>query len=280
MSGGLDPIQESLPFDLPPNAATPGPVVPTASTPSEALQDLPPSIYEQAWSRLSALPWKHWGSQARPAVRSGVQQLGTVAQLAVTRGTPYTVKLARATAQVTFIRAFPLLVARTIHIFGFPAVVVRTAIQCTIVHRMGLLIDEVTYFRVDDPAGYTVYEAPRRLSSAIAIAYLPTLVLIVLSLICLAPALTPRAVLHLPTTWLTWVQLWLGLAFASHALPANEEAGPVAEQARVGVTQADPVAVFWVIPAQAVAIVTRLGGIAPAIIGSLAMWWLAGALFR
>jgi hypothetical protein len=145
---------------------------------------------------------------------------------------------------------------------------------------MGLLIDEVTYFRVDDPAGFTVYEAPSRLSSAITIAYLPTLVLMLLSLICLAPALTPRAVLHLPTTWLTWVQLWLGLAFASHALPAYEEAGPVAEQARVGVAQADPVAVFWVIPAQAAALITRFGGIAPAIAGGLAMWWLASLLFR
>gem|GEM_PF-3808410 len=280
MSGALDPIQESLPFDLPPTEATPRLTVQPGSVPAEPVQDLPPSIYEQAWSRLAALPWRRWGSRARPAVRSSVQQLGTVAQLAVTRGTPYTVKLARATARVTLIRAFPLLLARTIHIFGFPAVVVRTAIQCTTAHRMGLLIDEVTYFRVDDPAGFTVYEAPARLSNAIAIAYLPALVLSILSLICLAPALTPHAVLHLPTTWLTWVQLWLGLAFASHALPAYEEAGPVAEQARVGVTQADPVAVFWVIPAQAVAIVTRFGGIAPAIVGGFAMWWLAGMLFR
>ena len=280
MSGALDPIQESLPFDLPPAEAAPKLSVQPASAPVESVQDPPPSIYEQAWRKLAALPWKRWRSQASPAVRSGVQQFGSVAQLAVTRGTPYTVKLARATAQVMLIRAFPLLLARTIHIFGFPAVVIRTAIQCTIAHRMGLLIDEVTYFRVDDPAGFTVYEAPSRLSNALAIAYLPALVLFVLSLICLAPALTPRAVLHLPTTWLTWVQLWLGLAFASHALPSYEEAGPVAEQARVGVTQADPVAVFWVIPAQAVAIVTRFGGIAPAIIGSVAIWWLAGALFR
>jgi len=280
VSGALDPIQESLPFDLPPAEAAPKLSVQPASAPVESVQDPPPSIYEQAWRKLAALPWKRWRAQASPAVRSGVQQFGSVAQLAVTRGTPYTVKLARATAQVMLIRAFPLLLARTIHIFGFPAVVIRTAIQCTIAHRMGLLIDEVTYFRVDDPAGFTVYEAPSRLSNALAIAYLPALVLFVLSLICLAPALTPRAVLHLPTTWLTWVQLWLGLAFASHALPSYEEAGPVAEQARVGVTQADPVAVFWVIPAQAVAIVTRFGGIAPAIVGSLAIWWLAGMLFR
>ena len=282
MSGALDPIQESLPFELPatPTPAEPAPAAPDALAPAGGSPELPPSIYEQAWSRISGLPWKRWGSQARPAVETSVHQIGTVAQLAVTRGTPYTLKLARATANVTLIRAFPLLLARTIHIFGFPAVVLRTAIQCTIAHRAGLLIDEVTYFRVDDPAGYTVYEAPVRLSSAIAIAYLPALLLMLLSLICLSPALTPRAVLHLPTTWLTWVQLWLGLAFASPALPSYEEAGPVAEQARVGVAQADPVAVFWVIPAQAVALITRFGGIAPAVAGSLAMWWLAGVVFR
>ena len=288
MSGALDPIQESLPFDLPAQPVTPGPPAPMASpapmplavtAPADAAE-LPPSIYELALRRLAAIPWQRWRSRARPVVQSGVQQLGSVAQLAVTRGTPYTVKLARATFQVTLIRAFPLLLARSIHLFGFPAVVVRTAIQSTVAHRLGLLIDEVTYFRIDDPAGYTVYEAPSRLSNALAVAYLPALALFILSVICLAAALTPRAVLHLPTTWLTWVQLWLGLAFASHALPAYEEAGPVAEQARVGVTQADPVAVFWVIPAQAVAILTRLGGIAPAVVGVLAMWWLAGALFR
>jgi hypothetical protein len=198
----------------------------------------------------------------------------------VTRGAPYTLRLARATAQISLIRAFPLLIARTIHLFGFPAVVVRTALQYATAHRAGLAIDEVKYFRVDDPAGYTVYEAPPRLGTAIAITYLPTLVLWVLAVACLAPALTPRVVLHLPVTWVTWVQLWLGLAFAAHALPSYEEAGPVAEQARAGVVKADPISVFWVIPAQIVALLTRLGGIIPAVVGVLACWWLAATLFR
>jgi len=155
-----------------------------------------------------------------------------------------------------------------------------TALQFTIAHRAGLAIDEVVYFRVDDPAGYTVYEAPPKLGTALAITYLPTLVLAILSVFCLAPALTPRVVLHLPTTWVTWVQLWLGLSFASHMLPSYEEAGPVAEQARVGVVKADPVSVFWVIPAQIVALVTRLGGILPAVVGVAACWWLASSIFR
>jgi hypothetical protein len=303
MSGALDPIQEDLPLDLSaskPPAARPGspepdptPVTPNvpAWKAAQPSSELPPSLYEQILKRLRAVPWGRWRAQAAPVLRSGAEQLGTAAKVAVTRGstvarvavkrgTPYTLQLARATARISIIRAFPLLIARTIHLFGVPAVVMRTAIQFTIAHRAGLAIDEVTYFRVDDPAGYTVYEAPSRLGTAIAITYLPTLMLTILAVLCLAPALTPRAVLHLPTTWLTWVQLWLGLAFAAHILPSYEEAGPVAEQARVGVVKADPISIFWVIPAQIVAVLTRLGGILPAIAGVAACWWLASAIFH
>jgi hypothetical protein len=289
MSGALDPIQEDLPLDL-----TPSPPAKVPTPARAALQpagDLPPSLFEQVLTRLRAIPWARMRATAAPVLRTGAEQVGsaarmavtrgsTVARVAVKRGTPYALQLAKGTARISFIRAFPLLIARTIHLFGFPAVVVRTAIQFTIAHRSGLAIDEVAYFRVDDPAGYTVYEAPPRLGTAIAITYLPTLVLAILSVLCLAPALTPRAVLHLPITWVTWVQLWLGLAFASHMFPSYEEAGPVAEQARVGVVKADPVSVFWVIPAQIVALLTRLGGILPAIVGVAACWWLASSIFR
>ncbi|TMD81643.1 MAG: hypothetical protein E6I74_11905 [Chloroflexi bacterium] len=275
MSGALDPIQEDLPLGLPSGSGS--------SLPERASQpnvERPPSLFEQLWASLRTLPWARWRAHAAPVLRSGAEGLGSVARVAVKRGAPYTLQLAKATAQISLIRAFPLLIARTIHLFGFPAVVVRTAIQYSIAHRAGLAIDEVKYFRVDDPAGYTVYEAPSRLSTAIAITYLPTLVLMMLGVLCLAPGLTPRVVLHLPVTWVTWVQIWLGLAFAAHAFPSYEEAGPVSEQARVGVLKADPVSVFWVIPAQIVAILTRLGGIPPAVAGVLACWWLAGALFR
>ena len=289
MSGAVDPIQEDLPFEAP---ATPPA---SAETPAwEAARpkaELPPSLYDQLLTRLRAIPWARWRAAATPVLKSGAGQLGSVARVAanrggsvarvaIMRGAPYTLRLVRATARISLIRAFPLLIARTIHLFGFPAVVLRTAIQFAVAHRAGLAIDEVTYFVVDDPAGYTVYEAPPWLGTAISIAYIPTLVLFLLAVLCLAPALAPRTVLQLPTTWMTGVQLWLGLSFAAHALPSYEEAGPVAEQARVGVVKADPVSVFWLIPAQVVALLTRLGGIVPAVVGVAACWWLATAIFH
>jgi len=289
MSGALDPIQEDLPFEAP--ATPPGSSETPAWVAARPKADLPPSLTDQLLTRLRAIPWARWRAAATPVLKSRAEQLGTVAKVAVIRGggiarvavkrgAPYTVRLAKATARISLIRAFPLLIARTIHLFGFPAVVLRTAIQFAVAHRAGLAIDEVTYFVVDDPAGYTVYEAPPWLGTAISIAYIPTLVLFIFAILCLAPALAPRTVLHLPTNWMTGVQLWLGLSFAAHALPSYEEAGPVAEQARVGVVKADPVSVFWLIPAQIVALLTRFGGIVPAIVGVLACWWLATAIFH
>jgi hypothetical protein len=307
VSGAVDPIQESLPFEVPAGEGRPAasgpqsdagggpPIEVPAWKGAKATQPLPPSLYEQLWSRLRALPWARWRAGAATQVvtasrlaakhggevaRVALKQGGTVAQVAVKRGAPYTFRLAKATAQISLIRALPLLVARTIHLFGFPGVVLRTALQYTIAHRAGLTIDEVVYFRVDDPAGYTVYEAPPRLGTAIAIAYLPTLTLWALSILCLAQALTPRVILELPVTWVTFLQVWIGLAFATHGLPSYEEAGPVAEQARVGVVKADPVAVFWVIPAQISAVLTRFGGIIPALVGAGVCWWLAAALIH
>ena len=289
MSGAVDPIQEDLPFETP--ATPPASADTPAWVAARPKADLPPSIYDQLLTRLRAIPWARWRAAATPVLKSGAEQLGAaaklaairgggVARVAVKRGAPYTLRLAKATARISLIRAFPLLIARTIHLFGFPAVVLRTAIQFAVAHRAGLAIDEVTYFVVDDPAGYTVYEAPPWLGTAISIAYIPTLVLFIFAILCLAPALAPRTVLHLPTNWMTGVQLWLGLSFAAHALPSYEEAGPVAEQARVGAVKADPVSVFWLIPAQIVAILTRFGGIVPAIVGVLACWWLATAIFH
>jgi hypothetical protein len=292
MSGALDPIQEDLPLEIPST-------VPSRSgrPPSQT-----PSLFEELWKKLRKLPWSRWRAQATPIIKTGadhvataarvaakhggsaarlaIRQGGTVASVAVKRGAPYTLRLARATAQISLIRALPLLVARSIHLFGFPAVVLRTALQYTIAHRAGLAIDEVIYFRIDDPAGYTVYEAPPRLGTAIAIAYLPTLVLWLFAVLCLGQALTPRVVLELPVTWVTWLQIWIGLGLAAHGLPSYEEAGPVAEQARVGVVKADPVSVFWVIPAQIAAVLTRFGGIIPAAAGMLLCWWLAGAMIH
>ena len=173
MSGATDPIQEDLPFETPvrPPASAETPAWVAARPKTEQ----GPSLYDQLLTRLRAIPWARWRAAAAPVLKSGAGQLSTVAKVAVSRGggvarvavsrggsvarvavkrgAPYTLRLAKATARISLIRAFPLLIARTIHLFGFPAVVLRAAIQFAVAHRAGLAIDEVTYFVVDDPAG-------------------------------------------------------------------------------------------------------------------------------
>ena len=279
MSGALDPIQQDLPLE-----------VPSSRPPSAPAGPIPPSLYEKAWQWLRALPWQRWREQATPVMRAGATQVGKgmrvgagqvseAMRVAVTRGTPYTVRLAKATANLRLVQAAALTVAKAIHVAGFPAVVMRTTIQLVIAHRAGLAIEEATFFRVEDPAGYIVYEAPARLSTAVAVAWLPGLAMALLSLVCLIPALVPHRILMLPTTWLTVLEIWLGLAFAAHVFPAYEEAGPLAEQARVGLRSADPIAVLSFVPAWAIGQLTKTGGVLPAVVGGLVLWWLARALF-
>jgi hypothetical protein len=206
------------------------------------------------------------------------RQAGGVIRVAVSRGMPYTVRLARASAKSGVLRPLALGAARAIHVAGFPAVVIRCAVQAAVAYRAGLPIKQIVFFRFDDPAGYTVYEAPRRLPTALAVAFVPAAVLGLLAIICLAPVVVPVPVLHLPVTWLTWLQVWFGLACAAHALPSYGEAGPLAEQARLGMRRGEPAAVLAFLPAQAVALLGRLGGVPLAVAGSLAGWWLAGVV--
>jgi len=306
LSGALDPIQEDLPLELPAGtslAAGSNTAGSTAAGSTAAGSDagLPawkqapappgPSLYERGLTWVRSLPWDRWRRQATPviqggahqvgaAVRLGAEQVGTVARVAITRGAPYTARLAKATATTGLVPGIALWISKGIHVLGLPAVVMRAAVQVLIVHRSGLAIEEAVFFRLDDPAAYTVYEAPPQIGLAATIAFVPTLVTLTLAVICLAPALAPASILHLPATWLTWVETWLGLAFGAHALPAYEEAGPLAEQARVGVGKANPAALALVAPAYAVAWITRFGGLLPALAGGLAAFWLAGAVMR
>lgn len=291
MSGALDPIQEDLPLEL--SAGQSRAAGSEAGVPAwkEAPPAPGPSLYEQALTWIRSLPWDRWRRQATPviqggarqvgaAVRQGAEQVGTVARVAITRGAPYTARLAKATATTGLVPGIVLWISKGLHVLGLPAVVMRAAVQVLIVHRAGLAIEEAVFFRLDDPPAYTVYEAPPQIGLAATIAFVPTLVTLLLAVICLAPALAPRSVLHLPATWLTWVEIWLGLAFGAHALPAYEEAGPLAEQARVGVGKADPAGLALVVPAYATAWITRFGGLLPALVGGLAAFWLAGAVMR
>ena len=290
------PLQPDLPFDLEAPAPTPRSPQPAeaASTPvpSESparpawrpalVAEPGPPLTQQLLHRLRGLPWSRWratggralgggrviGAVAARLLRGGAAAVGTV----VVHAAPYAVSLARNLARAGLLKAALRLAALAIHVAGFPAVVTRTAIQLTVVHRAGLEVESVTYFETRDPAGYVIYQAPAELRTGLAVAFLPTLILALLAILCLAPALTPRFILHLHPTVLTWLAIWLGLGFAAHALPSNDEAGPLAEQARAGVGKAEPLALVTVVPAYLVAWLTRFGAVAPAVLG------VAGAL--
>jgi hypothetical protein len=302
--GDPAPLQPDLPFDLDAPAPAPRPPKPaeTAATPVAAEPPSPPAwrptvvepagppLTQQMLDRVRGLPWARWRAIAGPvlggsrgigavagrALRAGATVAGTV----IVRGAPYAVTLARNIARAGLVKAALRMAALAIHVAGFPGVVTRTAIQLTVVHRAGLEVESVTYFETRDPAGYVIYQAPAELRTGLAAAFVPTLVLAVLAILCLAPALTPRFILHLHPNPLTWIEIWLGLGFAAHVFPTNDEAAPLAEQARAAVGKADPLALVTVVPAYLVAWLTRFGAVPPAVLGVAGALWLSAAIFH
>jgi len=298
------PLQPDLPFDL--EAPAPSarrepagpdvPVSPADAAPSRpawrpaVVEPPPPPLTEQLLARLRGLPWSRWRAMsARVMSRSGsvgrvgaryFRVAGAAAAAGLGRGAPYAATLAKNIARAGLVRAALRLGATALHIAGLPGVVIRTAVQFSVVHRAGLSVETATYFEVGDPAGYVVYEAPKDLSTGLAVAFVPTVILVILAVLCLAPALAPRTILHLHPNPLTWLQLWVGLALAAHALPNHGEAAPLAEQARAGVAKAQPLALIAVVPAQLTAWLTWFGGLAPALVGIAATLWLSGLVFR
>jgi hypothetical protein len=296
------PLQPELPFDLGIDQTT-TPLAPPSPASSQddsilkpaawqpVTEEPGPALSRQLLDRLRGLPWARWGELGQRALKRGgnsgatggsrlIRLATAAAGTAVAHGAPYAATLARKTARTGLVRAGLRLGALAVHAGGFPAVVTRTAIQFSVIHRAGLRIESVTYFEVADPAGYVVYQAPTKLSAALSIAFVPALILAALAVLCLAPTITPRAILHQHAGLLTWLEVWLGLGFAAHALPTHEEAEPLADQARAGVGQAEPLALVAIVPALLVAWVTRFGGLPPAVIGILAGLWASGLVFR
>jgi hypothetical protein len=298
------PLQPDLPFDLEPPVPAPRSPKPaeTAAAPVPAeppsqpawrptvVEPPGPPLTQQILGRVRGLPWARWralagralggsrgiGTVAGRALRAG----GSVAATLIVRSAPYAIALARNIARAGLVKAALRMAALAIHVAGFPAVVTRTAIQLTVVHRAGLEVESVTYFEPRDPAGYVVYQAPTELRSGLAAAFVPATVLAALAILCLAPALTPRFILHLHPNPLTWLQIWLGLGFAAHVLPSNDEAAPLAEQARARLGKADPLALLTVVPAYLVAWLTRFGAVPPAGLGIAGALWVSGTIFH
>src|SRR6266849_2772303 len=271
------PLQPDLPFDLEPPALAPRSPKPaeTAATPvptgrpsqpawrPAVVEPAGPPLTQRILGRVRGLPWARWRALAGRALGGGrgigavaaraLGAGGSVAGTLIVRSAPYAIALARNIARAGLVKAALRMAALAIHVAGFPAVVTRTAIQLTVVHRAGLEVESVTYFETRDPAGYVVYQAP---------------------------ALTPRFILHLHPNALTWLEIWLGLGFAAHALPTNDEAAPLAEQARAGLGKADPLALLTVMPSYLLAWLTRFGAVPPAALGIAGALWASRAIFH
>ncbi|MEM0311528.1 MAG: metalloprotease family protein [Ignisphaera sp.] len=103
----------------------------------------------------------------------------------------------------------------------FPGVILHEYAHKIACEKSGLMVYEVKYFRLGNPAGYVLHEPPHTFGQALAISMFPlvvnTLAEVIVSIVL--AFLDPYT-----RSPLGWFLVWLAISFGMHAIPSTEDA--------------------------------------------------------
>jgi hypothetical protein len=91
---------------------------------------------------------------------------------------------------------------------------------------------DACYFRVGNPAGYVIHERSSDFTTTFLISMGPFFVNTVLCLLICFPAYMPIKFFEIEHP-LSYFLIWLGVSIGMHAIPSNEDAKNVFEEAKV-----------------------------------------------
>ena len=116
-----------------------------------------------------------------------------------------------------------LIPGQLISILTFPGVILHEAAHVFICKLLGVVVFEVKFFRIGNPSGYVIHEAPRKFSHQILICFAPFLLNSILGSWIGASAGIP--LFHpFSGSAIDYFLLWLGFSIALHCLPSTTDA--------------------------------------------------------
>jgi hypothetical protein len=130
-----------------------------------------------------------------------------------------------------------------IAILSFPGVIVHEFAHLLFCRLRKVVVFETCFFRMGNPAGYVIHEATDNFYTTFMISMGPFLVNTVLCLLICLPAYMPIQFFDLSHP-LSYFLLWLGVAIGMHAIPSNQDASNVYEQAKVHVKKGNLLAIL------------------------------------
>lgn len=121
-----------------------------------------------------------------------------------------------------------------ISIVTFPGVIVHEFAHMLFCKMRNVAVLDVKYFQVDNPAGYVIHERTDNFTTTFLISMGPFFVNTLLCLLICLPAYMPISYFDVSHP-LSYFLMWLGVSIGMHAIPSNEDANSIWDQAKTEV---------------------------------------------
>ena len=113
----------------------------------------------------------------------------------------------------------------------FPGVIVHEFAHFFFCKLRKVVVFDVCYFKLGNPAGYVIHENTTNFNSTFFISMGPFLVNTILCLLICLPAYMPIKYFNLENPF-SYFLIWLGVSIGMHAVPSNQDANNLFQQAK------------------------------------------------
>jgi hypothetical protein len=113
----------------------------------------------------------------------------------------------------------------------FPGIIVHEFAHMLFCKIRGVAVFDACYFRVGNPAGYVIHENTNNFTTTFLVSMGPFIINTLLCLVICLPAYMPVKFFNLDHP-LSYALIWLGVSIGMHAIPSNQDANNVFQQAK------------------------------------------------
>jgi hypothetical protein len=130
-----------------------------------------------------------------------------------------------------------------ISIFTFPGIIVHEFAHLFFCKLRNVAVFEVCYFQTKSPVGYVIHENTKNFYTTFLISMGPFFVNTILCLLICIPAYLPINFFEISHP-LSYLLMWLGVSIGMHAIPSNQDAKNLYEQAKEKVKEKNVLALI------------------------------------
>jgi hypothetical protein len=130
-----------------------------------------------------------------------------------------------------------------ITILTFPGIIVHEFSHMIFCRLRKVAVFDACYFRIGNPAGYVIHENTNNFNTTFLVSMGPFIINTLLCLLICLPAYMPIKFFNLDNP-LSYFLLWLGISIGMHAIPSNQDANNIYDQAKESARQMNVLAII------------------------------------